>query len=104
MKARAELKQQKISVAFDVRPVSGSTKRYYISFTKSQFEPELDRFKLAIPHNVHMLGERYLVNKITRNEDGVEGNIDHQFKILINGDFILWSDEPIDGYIMISEL
>lgn len=104
MIARAELKQKKITVKFDVRPISGSVRRYYIAFKKEHFVPELKRYKLTIPHDVHMLGERYTVDKITRVEsDKGEGNISHQYKILINGDFILLSDEPIDGYLLISE-
>lgn len=102
---RANISTQKAQAIFDVRTIrSGNKKIFQINFTKDNFELEIKRYKLIIPHTEHNLGERYLIDKITRSENGAEGNIWCQFKVLINGDFLLWTDEPFDGNLIISEI
>ncbi len=104
-KIRANISVQKMQAIFNVRAIrSGNKKIFQINFTKDNFEVEIKRYKLTIPHTIHNLGERYLINKVTRTENGTEGNIWYQFKVLINGDFLLWSDEPFDGNLIISEI
>lgn len=104
-KFSTDMQSAQINVVFDVRAIkTGNKKVYQIDFTEENFSQELKRYTMVIPHTVHNLGERYLVSKIARIENGVEGNIFHQYRILINGDFVLWSDEPFCGRIIISEI
>lgn len=104
-KIKAHMSTQQMQAIFDVRVIrSGNKKIFQINFTSENFEIELKRYKLTIPHTIHNLGERYLINKLTRTENGIEGNIWYQFKVLINGDFVLWADEPFNGNLIISEI
>lgn len=70
---------------------------YPKSFTTNNFILQEDgRYKATIPATTHGLGTNYHVNKkIVRDEDGVTWhNQLAVYKILSNGDFEYYVDEP----------
>lgn len=67
----AGLDRKQLQAVFHMRAVRGGEKKHYqVYFQPADFVTELKRYRLTIPHEVHGLGERYLVSKITRSEDG----------------------------------
>ena len=90
-------------LGFEVREVTHDRRQYEISFTENSFEEDIHMFRLVIPIGVHKLGSNYSVRRITRIKNGESGNIWVQWQMLVNGDFVLYSQSKFDGNILIEE-
>lgn len=100
------IQPQKLNASFtyETREVMvGGKKIYQISFSPTNFIEELGMKKMTIPHKVHDLGTSYVVLKITRKGEGFEDNVVVQWRMLLNGDFVVYSHEAFSGTLIIEE-
>lgn len=69
---------------------------YPKSFTTNNFLPQPDgRFMALIPATTHNLGTKYHVTKMIRRDDDMNWhNMVGVYRILENGDFEFYVDEP----------
>ncbi len=91
-------------LGFDVREIHRDRRQYEISFTKEHFEQDIKLFRIVIPKSVHALGYNYAVRKIMRTDNGKDSNIWVQFEMLVNGDFVMYSEDTFDGKIVLEEV
>lgn len=101
-----EINKQTMNASFtyETREVMvGGKKIYQISFSPTNFIEELGMKKMTIPHKVHDLGTNYVVLKITRKGEGFEDNVVVQWRMLLNGDFVVYSHEAFSGTLIIEE-
>lgn len=97
-KAKIIPKQQLIArLGFNVREVVRDRRQYEISFPSDSFEYILNKYRLLVPAAVHSLGSNYAVRKIVRTDAGNDGSIWTQYEMLVNGDFVMYSDDAFDG-------
>lgn len=97
-------KQMKANLNFNTREVVVNEKKHYsIEFTEANFAEELGLWKMTIPNTAHNLGVNYIVQKLTRKIDGNDELCMVQWKMLVNGDFVLLADEPFKGTLWIQE-
>lgn len=69
---------------------------YYKSFTSNDFILQSDgKYKAVILASTHGLDIYYRVSKIVRRDNNSNWeNVITSYKILSNGDFVLYADEP----------
>ena len=91
-------------LGFDVREIVRNRKQYEIAFKKELFEKDIRLMRLVIPKSTHRLGSNYAVRKIVRTDTGRDASVWVQFDMLVNGDFVLYSDDAFDGKIVLEEV
>lgn len=100
------IQSQKLNASFTYKTrevVVNEKKHYSIEFTEVNFAEELGLWKITIPNTTHNLGVNYIVQKLTRKIDGNDELCMVQWKMLVNGDFVLLADEPFKGTLWIQE-
>ena len=104
MEGRLKKQQLIARLGFDVREVVRDRRQYIINFPADSFEHILNKYRLLVPAAVHSLGSNYAVRKIVRADAGNDGNVWTQYEMLVNGDFVMYSDDPFDGKLVLEEV
>ena len=91
-------------LGFEVREIHRDRRQFEIAFTADKFESDIRLFRIVIPKDTHKLGSNYAVRKIMRTDSGKDSNIWIQYEMLVNGDFVMYSEDKFDGKIVLEEV